>query len=237
MVLVSVEARLAAANNAAWCDIVCRTHAVAGSFDQDAWTSRTRMPPFYPDAVTLVPEVSAPDLLARIDNSPGCSIKDSFASLDLTPFGFVVLFDAQWIVRRTAAVRPSSADLLWGVVSDPESFVLWEQAWRGQDGPADVLRCDLVHQDAVTVLAGRDGGEIVAGAVLSRSLEVIGITNFFSNIGSAAANWAGCLGYIDVVRPGAVLVAYDVAQAPAPEGVRLDAFEPAGALRVWQRER
>ncbi len=89
----------AARNNAELCDIVCRTHNVVGAFAPDAWTSAERTPPLYPDAVTLRPGVSASGLLARIDGSPGCSIKDSFADLDLGPHGFEILFAAEWIQR------------------------------------------------------------------------------------------------------------------------------------------
>jgi hypothetical protein len=66
---------MAAANNADWCDLVCRAHGVETRFDEDAWTSRTRTPPGYPDAVTLVRDPSVADLLTRIDASVGCSIK------------------------------------------------------------------------------------------------------------------------------------------------------------------
>ena len=34
--------RLAAANNAEWCDVVCRTHGLDPTVDGDAWTSRVR---------------------------------------------------------------------------------------------------------------------------------------------------------------------------------------------------
>jgi hypothetical protein len=34
-------ARLAAANNAEWCDLVCRSRAIRGTFDEQAWTSPT----------------------------------------------------------------------------------------------------------------------------------------------------------------------------------------------------
>ena len=97
---------VAAVNNAEWCDVVCETQGAQTRVDADAWTSRTRTPPGYPDAVTLVPRLSVPELLARIDTSVGCSIKDSCASLDLTGYGFRVLFDAQWIVHRGRAVPP-----------------------------------------------------------------------------------------------------------------------------------
>jgi hypothetical protein len=65
----------AARNNADWCDALCRTHGAPTTLDEVAWTSRTRTPPFYPDAVTLVPEPDVPSLLARLDNAAGCSIK------------------------------------------------------------------------------------------------------------------------------------------------------------------
>jgi len=226
--------RPAAANNAEWCDLVCRSHAIRGTFGQDAWTSPTRTPPFYPDAVTLRPDVSVPDLLARIDTSPGCSIKDSFASLDLTSFGFSPLFDAAWTVRRATPGRPPPATLRWDAVRDPETFVRWERAWRGEDGPDDVLRPALLDHDEVTVLAGRDGDDVVAGVVLNRSAEVVGVSNFFAAPGSAATGWAGGLAHIGTLLPGAVLVGYESSDALG--ATRPDAFEIAGPLRVWRRD-
>jgi hypothetical protein len=109
---------MAAANNAEWCDLVCGTHGAQTRFDEGAWTSRTRTPPGYPDAVTLVPDPSVSDLLARIDTAVGCSIKDSFASLDMTAYGFRVLFDAQWIVHRATAIPPSPDRARWQVVRE-----------------------------------------------------------------------------------------------------------------------
>lgn len=91
--VATLQARVAA-NNAAWCDVVCRSHGVSTRLEDDAWTSQTRTPPFYPDAVSLVRDASVEKLLARIDSSAGCSIKDSFASLDLSEHGFRVLFES-----------------------------------------------------------------------------------------------------------------------------------------------
>src|SRR5919199_2699420 len=79
--------RVAARNNAEWCDAFCRTHGIAGRFDDDAWWSAVRTPPFYPDAVTLMPGADAGRILARVDGGPGCSIKDSFSDLDLSGEG------------------------------------------------------------------------------------------------------------------------------------------------------
>ena len=96
----------AARNNAELCDIVCRTHGVTGVFVTDAWTSARRTPPLYPDAVTLEPGVVARDLLTRIDTRPGCSVKDSFADLDLRAAGFTILFSAEWIYRPAPPAAP-----------------------------------------------------------------------------------------------------------------------------------
>jgi hypothetical protein len=95
----------------------------------------TRTPPGHPDAVTLAPHPSVPELLTRIDTSVGCSIKDSFASLDMNAYGFQVLFDAQWIVHRAPASSPSPDAVRWEVVRDGVGLAAWEQAWRGDDGP------------------------------------------------------------------------------------------------------
>ena len=50
----------AAANNAAWCDFVCRRHGLEPVFTADAWTCPTRTPDLHPDAVTLVPAIDGP---------------------------------------------------------------------------------------------------------------------------------------------------------------------------------
>jgi hypothetical protein len=103
----------------------------------------------YPDAVALVPDPSVPELLARIGTSVGRSIKDSFASLDLTGYGFRVLFDAQWMVRMSTAIPPRPASPRWGVVYDRDGLVAWEQAWRSSDGPPGVFRTELLDPSAV----------------------------------------------------------------------------------------
>ncbi|MFI5590838.1 hypothetical protein ACIA5G_37725 [Amycolatopsis sp. NPDC051758] len=83
--------RAAVAENAAWCALV----AGGGRFGPRAWTSPRRTPQYYPDAVTLDPRATVSDVLPFVDGSAGCSVKDSFATLELP--GFSVLFEATWI--------------------------------------------------------------------------------------------------------------------------------------------
>lgn len=226
--------RAAVLNNAEWCDIVCRSHGLSTRFDGDAWTSAARTPPCYPDAVTLVPNVSAGDLLARIDGSVGCSIKDSFASLDVSAEGFRVLFDAEWIVRTGEMPVPEPAGPGWEPVRDKREFAQWKHLWSGDGGPTEVVRDELLAHDAVVVVAARDGERIVAGAALNRSEHVVGISNFFAPDDTAAASWLGLLSFATARFPGFALVGYESGDQLA---VALESgFEIAGPLRVWIRD-
>jgi hypothetical protein len=225
---------IAAFNNAEWCDVICRSHGEVTRFDAVAGTSSTRTPLYYPDAVTLVPDLSVPDLLARIDTSVGCSIKNSFASLNLTGHGFRVLFDAQWIVfpntRRLAKlVGPD-----WELVRDREDIAMWVEAWRGDDGPTDALRADVLDHQSVAVLAARSGDRTVAGAIAMRNSDVVGISNFFAEEGSTSASWSGCLALARSLFPGSTFVGYESGDQLA--AAQHAGFEITGPVRVWIRE-
>ena len=216
---------IAAANNASWCDVVCRTHGIDTRFEADAWTSTTRTPPLYPDAVTLLPEASAPDVLARIDRGPGGSIKDSVAALDLHDDGFRVLFEAQWLVREPTTAPPPPGHGSWEVVRRPSDLAEWEDAWQGEADPVGsrrLFRPELLDDASVEVVAARAGGRIVSGAVLFRTGEVAGISNVFGD-----PSWSELVD----LAPTATLVGYETGDALA--GAIAQGFTPVGTLRVW----
>jgi hypothetical protein len=200
----------AARNNAEWCAAVCRTHAIPYEVDDAAWSSPRRTPAYYPDAVTLRPDAREDDVLRRIDTSWGCSVKDSFATLDLTAHGFTPLLHGRWFHRPASepATAPGTgpgkdtdtgipnkgeADACAATVRDPERLAAWISAWHGggvtPDGevPAvpDVFRPSLLLDPEVRVLAvrDRDGGSrgpLVGGAVLNLGAGLVGVTNVFT---------------------------------------------------------
>ncbi|MGW7072827.1 hypothetical protein ACWGII_23400 [Streptomyces sp. NPDC054855] len=219
----------AARNNAEWCDAVCRAHGLPGEFGGGAWSSARRTPPLYPDAVSLIPEVSAADLVARIDTaSPGCSVKDSFACLDLELLGFEVLFEAQWI-HREAGAPSAAAHLGWEPLKSAESLPAWETAWNDGEESTGLFRPGLLSEDT-RFLAAYAEGRIVAGAVASRAASVVGVSNLFTSADEESA-WAGCLAEVARLWPGLPVVGYE-------SGESLDAavsqgFTPVGPLRVW----
>ena len=114
-------------NNVRWCDLVCVACGVPTATRESLWFALERSPPLYPDAVTLAPDVGGDTVARAVVPGSGCSVKDSFAALDLRTHGFEVLFDARWIYRRPLdAAR--SVEPGWMVVESRAGLDLWLEA-------------------------------------------------------------------------------------------------------------
>ena len=226
-------AAAAARDNAAWCGIVCRLHGIEGVFGGDAWTSPVRTPEHYPDAVTLRRSVDAASLLSRIDPSRGCSIKDSFADLDLVPWGFGPLFEAFWIVRPAGAVAPSPGSLTWERVTDGAVLAAWTAARTGDPGAGHGFPPQILERTDVIVLAGMSAERIVAGAILSLGTAVVGISNLFVVDADATEAFAGVAAATALRFPGRDLVGYEAGETL--DAAECAGFRRAGRLVVWLR--
>ncbi|MFE0192466.1 hypothetical protein [Streptomyces sp. NPDC058989] len=209
-----------------------RSHGVAGAFEAQAWAAPARTPLYYPDAVTLVPGADPAALVARIDTAvPGASVKDSFGDLDLTRAAFQVLFEAQWI-HRPAGPPVAPSDLAWDVADNPDTLRAWALAWDDGGGDADLFRPELLDDPGTFVLAGRStSGRVVAGAVASRSDQVVGISNVFARDGGPDAAWPAVLDAVHRLFPTLPAVGYEHGDDLAT-AVR-HGFEPVGPLRIW----
>lgn len=220
---------LAAGNNADWCDIVCRTHGIPTRFDHDMWTSARRSPPMYPDAVTLRP-ITAPDrLLDRIDTATGCSVKDSFASIDLSSAGMQVLFEADWLYRPATSPHPTGR-LTWSVVQTAGQL----QAWAAGHGGGGVFRPALLAEPGVTILLASTAEDALAcGAIANRSAGAVGVSNVFTTIPLEEA-WPELVATVTSHYPGLPIVGYEQGESLAAASAA--GFLPVGRLRVWLRE-
>ncbi|MET8528970.1 hypothetical protein [Micromonospora sp. NPDC005172] len=220
---MSDDVREAAAhNNAQWCDAVCASHGLVGRIDAEAWSVPRRSPPWYPDAVTLRPGVDPDALLARIDAGAGASVKDSFADVDLSAYGFRVLFEAQWI-HRPPTEPPAGAPLT------PVTTARGLAAWASAHGGGELFRPALLADPRIRVLARFDDrGAVVGGAVLSGD-DPVGVSNLFSSTDDPDEIWRAVV----VTRPDVPLVGYE--SAPDLPPARRAGFIPAGPLRVWLR--
>ncbi|WP_206787877.1 hypothetical protein [Amycolatopsis sp. MtRt-6] len=166
--------RAAAAENAAWCALV----SGGGNWGSRAWTSRFRTPEYYPDAVTLDPAATAADVLPYVDLSAGCSVKDSFATLDLP--GFAVLFEATWLACGPGVPQPGwrrvtghafPVDARVAVLSRGENLVV---AHRGDDvvGLSNFAGPDDGWPGAVAAVAAAFPGLPVVGYEHGEALRV-----------------------------------------------------------------
>ncbi|ONI83149.1 hypothetical protein ALI144C_16730 [Actinosynnema sp. ALI-1.44] len=215
----------AARNNADWCASVCRSHGITGTFSQTAWHSAERTPPYYPDAVTLHPDAVPGDVLPEIDTvTPGCSIKDSFATLDLTPDGFAELFTAQWIHRPAGLPTPPGPHA--EQVTTAAHLRDWQAAWHGDADTPDIFRPELLRDPSVLVLAVHDGKDISGGAVLNRSSGVVGVSNLFGG-----DIWSSVVAAAAEFFPGTPLVGYEHGDDLEP--ALASGFTVLGPLRVW----
>lgn len=232
----------AARNNATWCDAVCRAHGRPGEFLPDLWINHQPTPRFYPNVVTLTrPRDQSAQLraIALLDERglPGAwGVKDSYCALDLASSGFQVVVEAHWL-WRPATLPPPRAErtgIRWARIKDAAALAAWEAAWggpTGDDASPSVFLPGLLADPAIAMLAAYDQGEIVAGAVASRTGDVVGLSNVFTPAADGAHFWAGSVAGAMAAFPGLPLVGYEggeelsIAQSLG--------FATVGPLRVW----
>ncbi|WP_224369211.1 hypothetical protein [Hyalangium versicolor] len=233
----------AVANNAAWCDAVCRAHGRPGEFSRALWLNRTTVPPFYPNAVTLTPDDVALQLeeISKLDVPGGWAVKDSYAALDLAPRGFSELFTAQWLVLSRDVPAPASVSgARWLTIRDETMLAAWEAAWRGPQGehrldPAHAIFRPALLDDANTrIFAAHHGEALVAGAIAYQSAGVVSLSNTFLVEGASEALRMEMLAHVTAAFLGLPLVGYE-------HGDELSTwctlgFEPLAPLRVWLKK-
>ena len=226
---------LAARNNAEWCDIFCRSRGVAGTFHADAWASLIRTPARYPDGIALDPSLSGERILSYVDSSSGCSIKDSFAVMDLRPSGFRVLFEAEWIIRAPEPPPKGQQQALrWEVVREPTVLRRWEAEWARDEALTGFFLPTLLGHGDVVMLAGYAGDQLTAGAILNRSVRAVGLSNVFSNGAGLTPVYGGCLKASINCFPGLSIVGYESGEALAVAHTM--GFRSIGKLVVWLKK-
>jgi len=235
--------RLAAANNAAWCDAVCRAHGRTPQFTPRWWCHEGPGLQYYPNLVTLDAALTTIDVAPWVEclcaNSDmgEFGIKDSFARLDLAPLGLQPLFDGQWIHRATPATLEARGALRWAAVDSEPLRARWEAAWsRGAGAPvgeAPRFPPSLLQSPGITLLAACAGDEVVAGCTLTFDDEVVGMScNFHGDLDPHAVLHE-VVAEIHRRHPSLALVGYESA-----DDLTLAlacGFEPVGPLRVWLR--
>ena len=223
----------AANNNARWCDLICLLHGIPTATESGYWVAQRRSPDLYPDVVTLLPGAAAEDVLRMADDGPGCSVKDSFGTLDLAPWGFEELFQADWIfhdsVTSSAELPSTETPATWSVVETEEDLA----AWAVLHGAGDTFRGGLVRDPSVRVLAAHGPNGLTAGAIANRTPSCVGVTNVFTTSMSAVETWSGIIEILATCFPSLPLVGYE--HGEDLESALASGFTEIGSLRIWLR--
>ena len=225
----------AVANNALWCDAVCRSHGCPGVFSARLWINADHGLDFYPNAITLCPDVAAAEIAEVRDLSRRYAVKDSFALLDLVPDGFKLLFGAEWIARVPAPAEPGQPGLSWSTVTDARELGRWEAAWaQGDTARRPLFRPELLTDPRCAILADCRDGDLIAGVIAYTAAGVTGISNLFDAGLGAGHLWASALRAVTALRPHLSIVGYehDVDLAVA----RQAGCQALGPLRIWTRD-
>jgi hypothetical protein len=227
---------LAARNNALWCDAVARSHGVACTTDDVAWTASTRTPPYYPDAVTLSPDAGEYDVLARIDDSDGCSVKDSWSRLDLSMEDFARLVVGEWVwLDPSVASTRLAADSRWQRLTTPAEMAEWVRGWASDPDAEAILRPSLLDEPGVHVLGARASDDpaspIVTGAIVNVTGEVAGLGNVFARDGDVERAWSAAAAAARTVTGGTPLVGWEAGASVDAAGAA--GCERLGPLSVW----
>lgn len=225
----------AVANNALWCDAVCRSHGYPGVFSARLWISAHHDLEFYPNVITLCPQVTAAETAPARDRPGHYAVKDSFARLDLAPDGLTMLFEAEWIARAPAPAGPGEPGLSWGTVTGADELGLWETAWAQADSPQrPVFRPELLAGPRCIILACRRDGDLVAGIIACTAAGVTGISNLFGAGLPAGQLWASAVQAVASLRPHLPIVGYE--QGAGLAAARRAGCQTLGPLRVWTRK-
>jgi hypothetical protein len=236
-------ARLAAAieNNVDWCERVCKVNGLSPQRTATAWTSAVRTPKLYPDAISLSVDTTADEILEVIDLSEGCSVKDSFATLDLHPYGFSILLEDSWFYFSAANLGDGNVDPLpaqggvksepiWETVTTPANLAEWVTAWQ-QSNDSDALHPNLLNDPTLDLIWARSSNQVLAGAIVNRSENANGLSNYFSLSLNDVQIWRSCVTHVCANTPGLAVVGY-VTESNLSL-MKEAKFAALGPLRIW----
>jgi hypothetical protein len=234
---MSGPAEMCVRNSLHWYEAIFRTHGLSGSATDGLWVSDGEVPPYYSNAMTLVPSPVEPQmarlagLRSTLDRT--WAVKDSFATLDLAPLGFKTLFDAEWIWRDPSPPpRTDADDVAWRQVTTASVLDEWERAWRDNGSPTDrpVFLAELLSDPTIGLFGAYRGESLVGGCAANVSSEAVGFSNYFAADRDVDRLAAGALGVVSRFGVGLPVVGYE--GGDALERAKRFGFRPVGPLRV-----
>jgi hypothetical protein len=224
----------AVVNNADWCECVARSHGIKCARDAGTWMCSQKMPPLYPNLVTLDSGESQLEKIQHLDKQlpKGWSVKDSYGCLDLQPLGFKNIIESAWYLREPGIAWPTLAESPMPVqrVSSSKDLGRWVDAWGETPDGDRIFVAEILENAAVQHLFVEEDQEITAGLAVNMGASVVGISNIFGS--SQGIN--SCI--LSVCENNQDLGVVGYGSSSETKFLRRFAFRTIGHLRIWLRE-
>lgn len=218
--------RVAVGASLAWYERVFAVHGIPTRCEDGLWSALGPPPRWHSVAKTLRPDVDPERVAVAVAPFPDGGVADSFGTLDLAGHGFEPLFRASWLHRAPSAAGATWPEG-WSVV-DADELAEWN---RHQD-TTGVLVPALLEQPSFTFVVRRDGGTMVAGAVLHRVGDAVDLSNTWAT-GDEADEVPAMLACAESLQPGLPVVGYSADDTLSHfTGAGFDAIGPQV---VWTR--
>lgn len=234
--------KLASNNNLALYQAVFASHNKTLEHNDGIYFLPVKTPPLYSNLATRSEDWQPDDVFQQIDKLAkeeswdDWSIKDSFQCLDLTKFGFEKLFDAQWIYLESGhfSAAETSDPVDFKVVKSEDDLQLWIEVWgEGVELGNQIYNKALVENSDVLFIVGYVENKPKHVALLNKSEDVIGVSNFFVPEKTEAA-WSSLVSFIQNHFGTKDIVGYEDAETVSK--IKSVGFEPVGDLTVWLKK-
>lgn len=214
-------------NNIAWCELVCAAHGKRSFTTERVWGLHTTAPTYYPELITTKRAAKETDILEFLKLNHVGSIKDSYAALQLEPYGYQMLFEAEWICHPP--VNEQKSELYrWSIVRTEKEFERWTKM-TGLENSIPYLENQGVK---IFYMDHPDG---FAGFIANVAAGVVGISNVYLNGLDEAGLWGTFPQVVSTEFPGLPIVGYEGGDSLS--AARSSGWTSTGPLRVWIKSR
>ena len=228
-------------NNLALYKSVFASHGIELRENSDIYYTTEQTPPLYSNLATRSPEWIPEEIFHRIDNNcveqkwSEWSIKDSFQRLDLTKHGFEKLFDSKWLYLESENFsHQNDTSTRFEIVTDSGGLQKWIEVWgEGVELGNSIYKPELLKDESVYFLIGYNDTEPDCVALLNKSDDVIGISNFFVP-DNTKNKWSSLVSFIYSEVEVKDIVGYE--DAKSLEKINALGFEPVGNLTIWLKK-
>ncbi len=228
-------------NNLALYKSVFASHGIELQTTKEIYYTTERTPPLYSNLATRSSEWIPEEIFGEIDKNckerkwSDWSIKDSFQCLDLTSHGFEKLFDSQWLYLESGAFTPqNNEEIRFEIVTDSDGLQKWVEVWgEGIELGHSIYKTELLEDDSVYFVVGYKDSEPDCVALLNKSDDVIGVSNFFVP-DDTVSKWSSLVSFIYSEIEVKDIVGYE--DAETLEKITTLGFEPVGRLTIWLKK-